>query len=410
VSSPIKDALQTLSRHADLVSEGLERQLDTRTGTPASAILALRQASALRPAGEDGYRLHPRLREYLFDHLQMYPAYSDLSEIGSNVSRLKSLWIQIEDMISAGEGEATMRLREALQDTVLDVADSLDRNLLKLQNLLSTSYGNVKTLAAKKSQNKWYQEQSSALIMDLARLSTVGSDITRNASVMGLHELTRFIRRSLLARMSAWQHGLSEMQTRMRNEIFRTHQVEINHRQLARLDMLMRQQPGWTGVEVDLEAAIPDFLLRARLPVITPHVEPFDGDADVQRTLEECARSLPPMLDSPPPAEAPKKVKRLADTKTRPRKTPAMLAAERLNQHVRQATDAVSVMQWRKTDLDAMSLSPNVWLVFATLDLRSRNIDVTPLTPYVPLAHKIRRRDVFFDAMARGPKCREAKA
>ena len=75
MTSPTKDVLKTLSLHADVVEQ------TRRDGTivPAqdaseASVAALQQANALRPAGEDGFRLHPKLRDFLNDHLQLFPS------------------------------------------------------------------------------------------------------------------------------------------------------------------------------------------------------------------------------------------------------------------------------------------------------------------------------------------------
>ena len=86
MTSPIKEVLKTLHHHAEVVEHALHGVIGS-TGTGANpSIAALRQVSALRAAGEDGYRLHPRLREYLHDHLQLFPAFQSLAEIGSRRS------------------------------------------------------------------------------------------------------------------------------------------------------------------------------------------------------------------------------------------------------------------------------------------------------------------------------------
>ena len=95
MSSPIRDLLHTLSRHAGLVQSGLLDGVCSEADSSPAAIAALRQASALRPAGDEGWRLHPRLRDYLQDHLQLFPAFQSLAEIGSRISQLDALWAEI---------------------------------------------------------------------------------------------------------------------------------------------------------------------------------------------------------------------------------------------------------------------------------------------------------------------------
>ena len=307
MTSPIKEVLQTLSGNAQTVESSMLGVVCGDTGTPPAAIAALRQASALRPAGEDGYRLHPRLREYLQDHLNLFSAFQSLSAIGPRITQLNMLWTEIELVRLAADTETLASLSTTLQMTVFDIADSMDGNLLLLHLLMSTRFGDVKTLDAKKSQNRYYQQQTTLLADDLARLALAADRLEREASERAMQELARFLRRNLLARLSAWQQGVSEMQTLIRKEIFSIREVEKQHKLLARTDMLLRQQPTWRGIEPDLSGEIPDFLLAAALAPLLAHVEPLDSDRAVRSELQALVRALPPKPAALPEAQPPRR-------------------------------------------------------------------------------------------------------
>ena len=97
-SSPIKDVLRSLNQHWELVEQGFSGVISGEGQGYSNAISALRQVSALRAAGEDGYRLHPRLRDFLQDHLQLFPAFQSLAEIGSRISQVLALWTEVDLM------------------------------------------------------------------------------------------------------------------------------------------------------------------------------------------------------------------------------------------------------------------------------------------------------------------------
>ncbi|ABD72164.1 hypothetical protein Rfer_4478 (plasmid) [Rhodoferax ferrireducens T118] len=376
MSSPIKDVLLSLSRHAEVIEHALSGVISAETGTPRLAISALRQASALLPAGEDGYRLHTKLREYLHSHLQLYPAFQSLAEIGSRISQVNSLWTELELVHNTVDKATANDLLESLQTTVFDIGDSMDSNMLLLQTLLSTRYGNVKSLEFKKRQNRYYQQQTAALAADLARLSKVCDIVEREASSRAMEGLARFIRRNILPRIMPWQHGLSEMQTHLSKEIFRIREVERNHMLLARLDMMLRQQPAWRGIDADLSQDIPDFLLAASLPAMVAHVEPMEADRSMLEEMESLARDLPPKRPFTMDAEAPKRYIRIVDPPNAPQPSAAALALKRLTRDVNAAEAGVSLITWRDSDTDALSLAPNVWLVFAIMALRSLKMNV----------------------------------
>jgi hypothetical protein len=239
MSSPIKDVLKTLHQHADMVEHALHGVIGSEGSSANQSIAALRQASALRAAGEDGYRLHPRLREYLQDHLQLFPAFQSLAEIGSRITQVNNLWIELDDIRRTADMETVNTIVDTIQTTVFDIADSVDRNMLFLQTLMATRYGNVRSLEAKKSQNRFYQQQTNTLADDLTRLSKVCDKVERESSTRGMEDLARFIRRNLLSRILVWQQNMSEMQTNLSKEIFRMREVERNHKLLSRMDMLL---------------------------------------------------------------------------------------------------------------------------------------------------------------------------
>lgn len=376
MTSPIKEVLQALSKNADLVESSLSGVITTESGVSNASIMALRQASALLSAGEDGYRLHPKLREYLQDHLQLFPAYQSLAEIGSRITQLNNLWSEIELVRTATDHEAVHSLLSTLHTTVFDIVDSMDRNMILLQTLMSTRFGNVKTLDAKKSQNRYYQQQSAILAGDLTRLAKVVDFVEREASERTMEDLARFLRRNLLARITAWQQGVSEMQTLIRKEIFRTREIEKNLKLLARVDMLLRQQPAWRGFELDTKADIPDFLLAASLLPLVAHVEPLDTDRNIQDEIANLARTLPPKAELAPDLEAPKRYTRIIDPPIALPSSPAAQAIERLVRIVETSSLRVSLSEWRLTDQDALSIDGNVWLVFSVMALRGRKMHV----------------------------------
>ncbi|MCY1165262.1 hypothetical protein D9M73_51650 [compost metagenome] len=376
MSSPIKDVLKTLHHNAEVVEQALHGVINSEGTSSNPSITALRQASALRPAGEDGYRLHPRLREYLHDHLQLFPAFQSLAEIGSRISQVNNLWMEVDDIRRSADTETVNTIVDTIQTTVFDIADSVDRNMLFLQTLMSTRYGNVRSLEAKKSQNRFYQQQTNTLADDLTRLSKVCDKVEREASTRGLEDLARFIRRNLLSRILVWQQSMSEMQTHLSKEIYRMREVERNHKLLARMDMLLRQQPGWRGFEADLRGEIPDFLMAASLPAIAAHVEPLDTDTQIFDEMQKQAAALPAKQVEPELQEV-KRYTRVIDPPYEQKLSDAAIALERLVQAVQTSPSEMSLMEWRLTDDKAQSVEPHVWLVFAVMGLRGLKLPVS---------------------------------
>jgi hypothetical protein len=383
MSSPIKDVLKTLNQHATLVEEALDGVVDSEGQASKASIVALRQVSALRAAGDDGFRLHQRLREYLHDHLQLFPAFQSLAEIGSRITQVNSLWIEIDQFRRSKEAEVTNRLVDTIQTTVFDIGDSMDRNMLLLQTLMQTRYGNVQSLAAKKSQNRYYQQQTNTLADDLVRLSRVCDKVEREASERGMEDLARFMRRNLLARVLPWQQGMSEMQTQIRREIFRMREIEKDLKLLARMDMLLRQQPSWRGFEIDMDVDIPVFMLAAAVPAAVPQIEPLDTDRQMLEEMERLVASMPAKAIAPLDPEPPRRYTHVVDPPRVAEVSPAARALQRLQAQARQAVSDISLVKWQLDDKDASTLPANLWLMFSIMGLRTAGYRVDPV-PDIP--------------------------
>ena len=375
MTTPIRDVLQTLNRHSGVIEQGFAGLVSGAAGTPGVAISELRLSSALRAVGEDGFRLHPRLREYLQDHLQMYPAYQSLAEIGSKITQASALWDEI-DLVRSTDSDTLDMLVNSLHTCVYDIADNMNSNVLLLQTLLHTRFGNVRTMVAKKSQNRYYQLQTTALGAELGRLVKVMSTIEGEVNERGMSDLARFLRRHCLSPALDWQQSLSEMQTEIRKELFRTREIEKNMKQLTRMDMLLRQQPSWRGFHVELEGDIPAFLLAASLPEFAAHIEPMDSDRFVRDELELIARALPPPREPKVEAAPPRRYTLVVDEDTPVAVLPAAAALEQLVIDLRSSELGISLIDWRVENEDAMTMREDVWLVFAVMGLRNRKVRI----------------------------------
>lgn len=376
--SPVREAMQALSRNAGVIESALHGNVRAGEEITNGAIDALRQASALKVADEDGYRMHPRLRDYLLDHLQLFPAYQSLTEIGSKIGQMDTLWRELGAVLSEGGMEAVQSLRESIVSMVYDISDSVERNLLLLSSLLGTRYGHVKTLAEKVSQNRFYMHQASTLATDLNRLERRATDVEVEAQNSNLFEISQLLRKLVLGKTMFWQHGLSDMQAIIRQDLFRTREVQANLRNLARADIFLRQQPGWRGWEPELTEVIPDFLLLACLPKLQAHVDPTDSDRLVADELVALVHDLPARRKRD---LEPVEVKRYF--RTFPPEAPeeefltpivqSLLAIEKL---ILSSKVGISLFEWRKGDAAASLLEESVWLTFAVLALRARKIRV----------------------------------
>lgn len=414
-SSPLKPVFAALSRHVDVVELALRELVGVDAGEAAAdpAIRALRDFNVLRPAGERGYRLHSRLREFANDVLQIHPAYQSLTGIGQLVEQIPLVWNELQDMRIAGDFRQADEAAAQIEQDAFDIADLVERNLRLLGLLLSTRFGNVHTLAAKSSQNRYYQRQSEGMANDLSRLTRAVDKVEGEARERRLHVLAAMLRNTLLSQLPRWTQTLSQYQSQIRRELFSMRAVERKNVLLARTAMLLRQNPAWRGIDdVNLSEDMAPFLLSkpilgAPLPPIHVHMDPQDDDRPMRELMRDEVRALPrlPAAQAAPVQKAPR-LKRLAPKEpTQPENTPALRALARLatavmaKAGVQSDAPPLSLLDWRAGDADAMALAPDLWLAFAVSGLRTYRFRVV-LVPDPPAPGE-RFRHTFSDALAR---------
>lgn len=380
MNSPIRDALNALGRHAEHVEALVPGGAVPQDSLPRAAAAGLRQASALRAAGEDSWRLHPRLREYLQDHLQMYPAYQSLTDIGARLRTLQALRDEAQQAHAAHDHESLRHQLDEMSNQVYDIADATERNLKYLGGMMSIKYGAVTTLRAKEAQNRWYQRQAGSLAEELNRLGRIVADVEQHADARGW-DIARLLRRTIIDALPRWGLRLSDIQAQLSQELYKLREVQENLRNLARADAFIAQHPGWDGVgSMDLAAEkIPPALLRAAPLALRPHPEPFDDDRAVREELARLSQSIPLRpAAAPPPAG---RVKREQDPEQEVSEPdPHHLLLRRFAQAVVQAGEPVSVLQWAARAPEARilrspsptALPPSAWLLFTVCAMDGR--------------------------------------
>lgn len=383
-SSPLKPVFAALSRHVDVVEVALRELVgvDGEVAATDPAIRSLRELNVLRPAGERGYRLHSRLREFANDVLQIHPAYQSLTGIGQLVEQIPMVWNELDDLRTAGDFKQADEAAGQIEQDAFDISDMVERNLRLLGLLLSTRFGNVTSLAAKSSQNRYYQRQSELMSNDLARLSRAVERVEGEARERGLQALAAMLRNTIQGQLPRWTQTLSQYQSQIRRELFSMREIERKNVLLARTAMLLRQNPAWRGIEEPaLSEDLPAFLLSkpfigAPIPPLRIHMDPLDDDRSMKELMRDEVHSLPKAPVAAPPTEKAPRIKRADPKPARSApETPAMrslacLAAAAIAHAKTEGATSLSVMDWRAGDAAARSMAPALWLAFAASALR----------------------------------------
>lgn len=388
MSGAIRDALSALARHADHVQGLVVSSTVASDAIPPVVLRGLRQASALRPAASDSWRLHPRLREYLQDHEQLNQPFPSIAEIGSKVSTLLSLLEEAHLTWTDRDMESLQMQLEEMATQVYDIADLAERNLKVLGRMMSVKYGAVTTLAAKLAQNRWYAKQAGNLGDDLTRLARGANKLESDADARGW-EIARLVRRVLVDNMNGWSQRLSSIQSQLRQELYQLREVQANVRNLSRMDAFLMQNPAWPGIELSDQQEIPDFLQSMALPSLRPNADPLDDDHSVQRDMAEIAEAIPARKVSRQEESVPRMrlMRDLEEPVAQP--DPYLLLLRQFAVAVASAENPVSVLDWAACTPAAAILRPpattavrpSVWLMFTVcaLDGRTHRVGGRPI-------------------------------
>ncbi|SDC46080.1 hypothetical protein SAMN05444679_103127 [Variovorax sp. CF079] len=396
-SSPLKPVFAALSRHVEVVEVALRELVgvDQPEAHADPAVRSLREFQVLRPAGERGYRLHSRLREFANDVLQIHPAYQSLTGIGQLVEHIPMVWNELDDLRLAGDHRQADEAAAQIEQDAFDIADMVERNLRLLGLLLSTRFGNVASLAAKSSQNRYYQRQSEGMSNDLARLTRAVEKVEGEARERGMQAVAAMLRNTLQSQLPRWTQTLSQFQSQIRRELFSMREIERKNVLLARTAMLLRQNPAWRGPENPMlgEEIAPLLLSKPfigpSLPPVQFHMDPQDDDRAMIDLMRDEVRLLPALpAAAPEPNENAPRLKRMAPKQPHEEglDMPAMVALARLARAaiaragLAYRAAPLSVLEWRASDDAARTMDANLWLSFTASALRTYKFRVVLVT------------------------------
>lgn len=395
MSSTVKDALSALSRHSAYVAELVDGGTALQDSFPKATVVDLRQASAIRVAGPDTWRLHPRLREYLQEHVKMLSPFLSLTVIGPKVSLLVDLRDEILNSVASRDAESTRLLIDSMATAIYDIADAAERNLSFLSNMVSVRYGDVANLGAKVRQNRWYARQAQVLTADLQKLGDQATHLEEEAE-NSRWEVAPLLRREILGRLPGWKSALSDILSRLRSDIYNLRKVETDLRNLAKFDTFLAQQPGWTGLDMPLPEKLPDALLYAFLGALKPHADPNDTDENVAQDMELAVLTLPPPKAARQPVERVVQYVSKDEGGSTPEEEasvdPYLQVLAPLKLTILQAAEPVSLLKWQREHAAAemlrapaaTELRAENWLMFAVWALEGR-------------PHRVEGREVWFD-------------
>jgi hypothetical protein len=404
-SDQVHKLLATLARHADLVSEVLEGSVTGGDKTRNAGIEALFALGVLKPYDEDSYRLNPRLREFFSDYFASYHAFEALRRVSGTMQQAQEQWRELRRLKVSGSTKDQMRLFSALDESVAEMAYSIEHNLTMLHALLATQYGNVDDLHSKLRQNRYYARQVAQFLRDVETIDAFVERVTDEATAAGLPDVRLLVTRRLRARLFTWTSQIKDAQAVISRRLFEARLMEARLKRLARFSLWLVRNRTSAGWELPLESDAPLALFRPERIQLRPQPDVADTDPATWDPLLVAVGKMPArraesttqrvagtqlLIED---AEADSELEQLQD--------PVQSALGDLLAEVGRTEEAVSLLSWKHRRPELGDVSDEVWLMFACLQLRAGGLQLRFVQP--PELDAFVINESFFDIEVHRP-------
>lgn len=296
-SHQIHALFATIAKHSGLVSEAFAGAV-TPGGVPSriAGLEALAKLGVLKPADEESFFINPRLREFIGDHLKTFHAFQALRSVSAAHQQAMAQWKELRRLHATGAATEAMNLQFALDESIHEIAYSVDQNLEMLNVLVSTQYGNVQNLSTKLIQNKYYVKQIVRFLDDLDAIETLSDTIEEEALAAGLLGVRQLVIRRLSSRMLGWSANLKDAQATISKRLFDARQLSDKMKLLADTALFMARNKlgGNWDVHVD-ENIHPALVARESLPVV-PQLDVQSSRANITDAFAQAMAKLPPAV------------------------------------------------------------------------------------------------------------------
>lgn len=399
----IQKLLGSLAKHADLIAQAFDGSVSAGDKQRNAGIEALFGLSILTPSDEDEYRLNPRLREFLADYFASYNAFQALRRVTGTMRQAREQWIELRRLKMSGIARDAIRLQAALDESVVEIAYSIEHNLGMLHSLLSTQYGNVEDLSSKLSQNRYYARQVAQFLGDVESIDAFVEAVGTEAIACGMLDVRQMVIRRLGAKRLTWTSQIKDAQAVISKRLFEAKLMEERLKRLSRYSLWLARHRTVDGWDLPVEESIDAVLVRP-LPIkVRPQPDVADTDPVVWDAMIAAVSRLP-----------------LKATATHTKVDPALqiviedekfveeilsveqLAIERLVGELRQSDSPASLLEWKSLQPELSHLLDETWLMFSSTQLRGMNYAVdfkgeVQIDPF-PI------NESFFDIVVQRPK------
>lgn len=375
----VQRLFKLLATHAELLEEAFQGSVSGGDKARNTALETLHNQNVLKPYDEGQYRLNPRLREFIADFLESYQAFQALRRVDGTKRQAMEQWEELRRLKSIGASKDLMRLQFAFDESIVEMAYSVEQNLALLHSLLTTQYGNVENLGSKLRQNKYYAKQVKLFLKDVDDLEVFAERVAEESIASGMPHIRAMVVRRLTAKRLSWTSQIKDAQAVISKRLFEAKLMEERLKRLSRFALWLGRDKTTSGWYVDIDESMDRALLRPPQLDIRPHPDVLDTDPITRENLLVAVAKLPPVKASPQPSDATQQEPQILvedDEVIEEVLTPEQLALRDIATAVAHSEHPISLLDFKTNHAQLSSLSDESWLMFATLQLRANGFQI----------------------------------
>lgn len=367
----VQRLLAGLAKHADLVAEAFEGSVSGGDKQRNSGIEALFNLNVLKPYDEDSYRLNPRLREFMSDYFSSYQAFQALRRVSGTMQQAQEQWKELRRLKTAGATKDAGRLHAALDESIVEIAYSIEHNLTLLHSLISTQYGNVDDLNSKLRQNRYYAQQVKLFLQDVQAIDVFVDRVADEAIAAGLPEVRLLATRRLAAKRLQWTSQIKDAQAVISKRLFEAKLMEVRLKRLSRFALWLARNKTSDGWELAVDEKVDAALVRPERVELRPQPDVADMEPAARDGLLAAVAKMPikPTMAAVETDPGPQLLLE-DDTEVEEMVDPQQVALRELTVQAASATDPISLLAWKRGRLELAHVPDVAWLMFSCLQLK----------------------------------------
>ena len=397
----VQRLLGVLAKHADLVAEAFEGSVSGGDKQRNAGIEALFGLNVLKPYDEDSYRLNPRLREFIADYFASYQAFQALRRVLGTMQQAREQWRELRRLKLAGATKDVIRLHAALDESIVEMAYSIEHNLTLLHSLISTQYGNVDDLSSKLQQNRYYAQQVKLFLQDVEAIDVFVDFVADEAIAAGLPQVRQLVIRRLAARRLQWTSQIKDAQAVISKRLFEAKLMEVRLKRLSRFALWLARNKTSDGWELTVDEKTDVAMFRPEGLLLRPQPDVTDMEPTTREALLTAVAKMPnkPTVSTTEKDPGPQLL--LEDDATvQELVDPQQVALRDFAIQVSSATEPLSLLSWKHCRAELTDVTDEAWLMFACLQLKGSGfrvefVQLSDLDPF-PINER------FYDIEVRG--------